>query len=69
VVLVLNEVLIFQCGAALDSAFDFSAIKAAFQVVNASDFIFVIEAECVAHEDEVHFLVVLHLDGVHAINT
>ena len=42
---------------------------AALQVVDARDLVFVVEAQRVPHQNQVHFLVVLHLDRVHAVDT
>lgn len=68
VVLVRQKVLVLQRGRALQAPLDEAAVVAALEVVDARDLVFVVEAERVAHQNQVHFLVVLHLDCVYAVD-
>ena len=69
VVLVPQEVLILEGRRALETTLDISAVMASLQVIDARDLVLVVEAQCVSHQDQMHFLIVLHLDSVHAVDT
>ena len=44
------------------------AEKAAFEIINSINIVFIIKAQCVTHQNQMHFLVVLHLNGVNAVD-
>jgi hypothetical protein len=69
VVLVSDEVLIFQSRRMCRAAFDLPAEQAAFEVVNARYIVFAVEAQRVSHQDQVDLLVILHLHCVNAVDT
>ena len=64
-----DEVLVFQSRCVLCPALDLSAEGATFQVIDATNIIFIVEPKCVSHEHQVHFLVILHLDCVDAVDS
>ena len=68
VVLVRQKVLVLQRRRALQAPLDEAAVVAALEVVDAGDLVLVVEAQRVPHQNQVHFLVVLHLDCVHAVD-
>ena len=63
-----GEVLVFQSRGMSGAIFNQATEKASFEVVNAVDVVLVIEAKSVAHQNEMHFLIVLHFDGVYTVN-
>ena len=67
--LVCDEVLVFQSRCMLSPALDLPTEGAAFQVIDATNIIFIVEPKCVSHEHQVHFLVILHLDCVDAVDS
>ena len=66
--LVCDEVLVFQSRCVLSPALDLPTEGAAFKVIDATDIVFIVEPQGVAHEHQVHLLVVLHLDSVDAVD-
>ena len=63
-----DKILVFQSRCVLSPAFDLPAECAAFQVIDATDIVFIVEPQSVAHQHQVHLLVVLHLDSVDAVD-
>ena len=50
------------------ASFDKTAVRAAFQVVDARNVIAVVETEGVSHQNQVHLTIVLQLDRVDTVN-
>lgn len=67
-VLVAHKVLVFQSRCVRSSALYLPTESAPFQIVDSLHIVFVVKPESVAHEDEVHLLIVLHLDRVDAVD-
>ena len=62
------EVLVFQSRGMSGAILYQATEKTSFKVVNAVNVILVIEAKSVAHQNEMHFFIVLHFDGVYSVN-
>ena len=67
-VLILDEVLIFQGGCVMGPTLDVPAKQTAFKVVYTRDIILVIKPESVSHEYQVNLFVAFHLDRVDTID-
>ena len=67
VMLVQLEVLVFQSRRVLSAPLHKSTERTSFEVVDARDVVFVIEAQSVAHQHQVDLLVVFDLNRVDAI--
>lgn len=68
VVLVSDEVLILQCRCVRCTSLDTAIEHATLQVVYPRDVVFIVEAKSVPHKDQVHLLVVFHLDRVDTVD-
>ena len=66
--LVGHKVLVFQSRCVTRASFDQPAESTALQVIDPADVVFIIKAECIAHQNEMHFLIVLHLDSVDTVD-
>ena len=66
--LILDKVLVFEGGRVGRAVFDQAAESTAFKVIDACDIILIIKPQSVAHENQMHLLIVLHFDGVDAID-
>ena len=69
VVLICYEVLVFQSRCVIGASFHKSTKRASLQIIDPLYIILIVETQCVSHEDQVNFVVVLHLNCVDTIDT
>ena len=67
--LIADEVLVLERRRMLRTALDQTAESAALQIVDATNIILIVEPQGVAHQHQVHFLVVLHLNSVDTVDS
>ena len=63
-----DKVLVFEGGCVGRTVFDQAAESTAFEVIDACDIILIIKPQSVPHENQMHLLIVLHFDGVNAVD-
>ena len=66
--LVRHKVLVFKSGSMRGAIFDEAAESAALEIIDARNIVCIVEPQSVPHQDQMHLLVVLHLDGIDTID-